>query len=1360
MAERIVNARWLCGGALFIGLSAAALVALASPALAATQVPAGSMTADETWTLSNSPYDLGGDVTVPRGVTLTLDAGTIVSAPAGVRLIIEGDLHGFGNPGSLITFGPSAGSWGGLVVNAFGNATVLNATVLAADRGLLVSTMGTVYLADVTFNGTLGDAILVPQQPRLVYLQKVTIDGASRGLVAANAMVNITAVRFSVKSTSFCVVASQASNLALLNFSLAGCTDAAINMSLSSDITIFDGNISEWNGAAISAISCTRLNITSNQFYSSIPGSGVHVVGTSNSVVARNTLSTLSLPGGALLPFTPIGIDVEAPTGTNRVEQNSVTTFAMGIRVKDAIFTQRIEANSVGKGSDTGIEILDSINQSLLGNSINGREYPFAVNVTASTTPNFYRHFLDANNTANGSRIIYLLDQADTAFDLWATPGAIFALVNARNVTVVNANLSHGIPSLLVANSVDVAVQDAVIQSNITGIEVYNGTRTRLSNITLDGGMSCVRFRAGADNRATLLTTTRCLHGVLTEGLETRLVLDNITLSNGTRRVAFFEGIDLTLRDALILSPETTAFSNAMTLVGRGGQTIDLLGKPRGISLINVTIEGARDAIVLEGFSNITLTGVRVAQSITAVTLRHMSQVTLRGSSFAGEFYGVLASNLTDSRFNGSTFAGAKLEGVFCVTCSNVTVEANIFAGNGVGLAFASGGRSLIVRNFFFANTLHATADSGVNDFDDGAIGNLWDDYTGIDADDNGIGDTPYTIATGIDEDRYPIARYPDDIGPVADAGPDMVVFEDAPLLLTGYLSTDDVGIRVYLWSFVDHGANVTVTGESTRYVFRTPGTYVVTLTVIDWGGNRDSDTLVVTVLDRTPPHADGGGDRTVDEDVAVTLDGSASFDNDPAFPSGAAFTWWVFDSNGTFAVFGRTASWTFATPGNFTVQLVVDDAAGFSDDTEFKVTVRDKTPPTVGPLTPPSAVEDFPFRVYASNVSDNDPNWPVGMTAWFELRRAGELIVSTNASPGVFNVTDPGPYTVSYYVRDASGNTGVSTMNFEVGDVTAPDLSLFLERSAEVGDPFVMDLSLATDNNPTFPGGANATWTVQLAVGSLTLTGASVQHTFTAIGDWTVELHLRDAGGNLAEKTFVVHVRDTRPPQATIAGPTTVEAGEEATFRAIASDPSGISSYVWYLTGLATPRSGQSLVYRFYTPGSYQITVKVEDLLGHITNVSATLYVVDTTAPQVVISTTPTMHGGAVSVALLAVVQASFLGTDPSGIASVEWAWGDGNVTTGTAVSHTYAVAGNYTVLVRVADQAGNANTTTFRVEVIGPPGPPPGSGNNTQQPVPVSGGLPLPALIALIAAGTVGGVLVGLRIGRGPRRLEEPKP
>jgi len=81
----------------------------------------------------------------------------------------------------------------------------------------------------------------------------------------------------------------------------------------------------------------------------------------------------------------------------------------------------------------------------------------------------------------------------------------------------------------------------------------------------------------------------------------------------------------------------------------------------------------------------------------------------------------------------------------------------NIFKNNKMGLYFCCGAGDNIVYYNIFVNNVEWNANDYVgNQWDNGTHGNYWDDYTGIDNDGNGVGDTPYYISIYY-QDRYPL---------------------------------------------------------------------------------------------------------------------------------------------------------------------------------------------------------------------------------------------------------------------------------------------------------------------------------------------------------------------------------------------------------------------------------------------------------------------------------------------------------------------------------------------------------------------------------------------------------------------------
>src|SRR4051812_16514146 len=139
----------------FLSFLAVALDARADPLLA------GGNVINQTWTLAGSPYIVQGDLTVPTGAFLTIQAGVQVLFtatanlgaglnPGKVEINVNGTLTVQGTPASQVVFqaqtGTAAATWYGIVVGPSATSVAITGTILRhAVIGISNNAAGSVF---------------------------------------------------------------------------------------------------------------------------------------------------------------------------------------------------------------------------------------------------------------------------------------------------------------------------------------------------------------------------------------------------------------------------------------------------------------------------------------------------------------------------------------------------------------------------------------------------------------------------------------------------------------------------------------------------------------------------------------------------------------------------------------------------------------------------------------------------------------------------------------------------------------------------------------------------------------------------------------------------------------------------------------------------------------------------------------------------------------------------------------------------------------------------------------------------------------------------------------------------------------
>lgn len=294
---------------------------------------------------------------------------------------------------------------------------------------------------------------------------------------------------------------------------------------------------------------------------------------------------------------------------------------------------------------------------------------------------------------------------------------------------------------------------------------------------------------------------------------------------------------------------------------------------------------------------------------------------------------------------------------------------------------------------------------------------------------------------------------------------------------------------------------------------------------------------------------------------------------------------------------------------------------------------------------------------------------------------------LDTTSTSVVLNLVFPaaGAVTLTAQVTDALGAVSGRAQTMQIDPDPWAALSV-ASAQTDAGAPLAF-LATAGGGSGTFPflwvdygdGNGSSSW--------------SSTHVYTRPGHYLANGSVADTlGGHAASSPVDVLVVPAPEAAAELLVPGT-DAGLAAAFSSQVSFGTPPFSYQWsFGDGAVSALADPSHI--FARAGLYQVVLTVTDGSGTV-SVAPTV--------NVTVSSPALLSAAANRTSLEVGVPGGFQATVLGGAApaQVTWSFGDGSVSTGLALSHTYTAAGTYTVVASLYDAAGGTAVMSLTVDV-----------------------------------------------------------
>jgi parallel beta-helix repeat protein len=687
--------------------------------------------------------------------------------------------------------------YGGVEISQSSNNTLTDNCIVDSENGITISysTNFTLY-GNTMINNTLGFGIdggslsefihsidvsnLVDEKPIYYYMncRNITIDSVSHPQIGYLGLVNCTGATVeNLIPTGNCsgVMLAYTTNSTISNNTIVGGHYGIMFYGYCEYNYVYGNNLTN-NVGGIYLYNCRYSNVSGN--YVANKGIGIKMDWSYYNALAENDIRN-----------NIVGISLQG-SSHNAFIGNNMTSNYIGMSMylsEDNVLSQNLFSNNTRNFGITGSDLDDFI------------------------------HSIDSTNLVNGKPIYYYINQTDLVVNSLSHPQVGYlAFVNCTDITVEDLTPSDNYQGLLLAFTSNSTIGNINVTNNDSGIELYESSNCSISGNNMTDNFNAINLRNSSNNNT--IHGNRMLRnfaGISVFSSSNEIISQNnmVDGQNGIVLSSSFNDVvgENTIRNCsqfgfLLGSSSNNTLRNnnissSMWSFHIGGQelshyvhdvdssnTVD--GKPiyywvnrqnmkvpsdagyvALVSSTNITVEGLElqangQGILLANTNDSVLRNSRITNNMLGIRLWHSSNNTVLESSIANNSIGIsldycnynslLANNIADN--NG---------GISIYQSENNTIAENTIARNGKSelgegsyISFSNSFGNRIYHNDFIDNYGQAFVQDSTNVWDDGypSGGNYWSDYTGVDANSDGIGDTPHILDVQ-NVDNYPLMQ-------------------------------------------------------------------------------------------------------------------------------------------------------------------------------------------------------------------------------------------------------------------------------------------------------------------------------------------------------------------------------------------------------------------------------------------------------------------------------------------------------------------------------------------------------------------------------------------------------------------------